>query len=621
MCKQSQTFSVRKNKAIKSLGGVVLAVAAIVAIGGSASADEVTATNATSSNAPTTAVTTATDTTSNATTALATTNANTPATPTTTQETPKEIPAKVESVTQAEAVKTVDNAQATLKADATEAEKKGVTVEEAKDKTEVTITDETATDETNKILTDLTEQDKTIKTAEKAVESVDTKAKELTTSTKAVDQVEADAKKAGVTVNVKTSDGTPKYQTNAKTAEELQKQLNDNAKKYGTAVDSAVAKQSSTATTSKTELDNYIKSYTDFKNGVVSSTGLTWSNGVQLEAGQGAEFKSGDEQVIDWADGKLKTAAKYATQGTYLNQNSDANFDSIFKINGTGTVKVKNTTKGDVDLTFSDIKSSGATSNYVAIYGAPNGGIAWSVFGLVNGANTGGGVGEGASGAGSAGNIVLTNIYSYKLALETSEGVKVVTFNDLDNDQTLSDLSGFDGTAVETGANVTTGSGTYGAGAGDVTQAAGSKLDSNSIRWVYGDSKARKASFTHATSGNNTSIVGGIFGEDSNIPVEPTKPVLTLEKVTVGKPKVAVTVHYYEVKETPKPEAPAKPATPTETPKTPVTYTPSETPKAPVTYQAPALPQTGEVETGLAVTAGIATLFSAVALAGVKRKA
>lgn len=548
MCKQSQTFSVRKNKAIKSLGGVVLAAGVIVAIGGSASANEVTATNNASSNAPTTAVTTATDTTSNATTAPATTNANTPATTTTTQEAPKEIPAKVESVTQAEAVKTVDDAQATLKADATEAQKKGVTVEEAKDKTEVTITDETATDETNKILTDLTEQDKTLKTAEKAVESVDTKAKELATSTKAVDQVEADAKKAGVTVNVKTSDGTPKYQTNAKTAEELQKQLNDNAKKYGTAVDSAVAKQSSTATTAKTELDNYIKSYTDFKNGVVSSTGLTWSNGVQLEAGQGAEFKSGDEQVIDWADGKLKTAAKYATQGTYLNQNTDANFDSIFKINGTGTVKVKNTTKGDVDLTFSDIKSSGATSNYVAIYGAPNGGIAWSVFGLVNGANTG-------------------------------------------------------------------------AGAGDVTQAAGSKLDSNSIRWVYGDSKARKASFTHTTSGNNTSIVGGIFGEDSNIPVEPTKPVLTLEKVTVGKPKVAVTVHYYEVKETPKPEAPAKPATPTETPKTPVTYTPSETPKAPVTYQAPALPQTGEVETGLAVTAGIATLFSAVALAGVKRKA
>ena len=100
MCKQSQTFSVRKNKAIKSLSGAVLAAAAIVAVGGSASADEVTATNTASSNAPTTAVTTTTDTTSNATTAPATTNANTPATPTTTQETPKEIPAKVESVTQ-----------------------------------------------------------------------------------------------------------------------------------------------------------------------------------------------------------------------------------------------------------------------------------------------------------------------------------------------------------------------------------------------------------------------------------------------------------------------------------------------------------------------------------------
>ena len=106
MCKQSQTFSVRKSRKFRNLCGAIIAGAVLVALGvGSASADEVTATNNASSNVPTTAVTTATDTTSNATTAPATTNANTPATTTTTQEAPKEIPAKVESVTQAEAVK------------------------------------------------------------------------------------------------------------------------------------------------------------------------------------------------------------------------------------------------------------------------------------------------------------------------------------------------------------------------------------------------------------------------------------------------------------------------------------------------------------------------------------
>lgn len=67
------------------------------------------------------------------------------------------------------------------------------------------------------------------------------------------------------------------------------------------------------------------------------------------------------------------------------------------------------------------------------------------------------------------------------------------------------------------------------------------------------------------------------------------------------------------------PEKP-KPVTPTgeKTPTTPVVYTP-EAPK-PTTYQAPALPKTGEAETGFAIVYGLSMVLSAVGIAGIKRK-
>lgn len=66
------------------------------------------------------------------------------------------------------------------------------------------------------------------------------------------------------------------------------------------------------------------------------------------------------------------------------------------------------------------------------------------------------------------------------------------------------------------------------------------------------------------------------------------------------------------------PEKP-KPVTPTgeKTPTTPVVYTP-EAPKP--ANQAPALPKTGDAETGLTVIAGMLMAFSAVGIAGAKRK-
>ena len=66
------------------------------------------------------------------------------------------------------------------------------------------------------------------------------------------------------------------------------------------------------------------------------------------------------------------------------------------------------------------------------------------------------------------------------------------------------------------------------------------------------------------------------------------------------------------------PEKP-KPVTPTgeKTPTTPVVYTP-EAPKS--ANQAPALPKTGDAETGISVIAGMLMAFSAVGIAGATRK-
>ena len=66
------------------------------------------------------------------------------------------------------------------------------------------------------------------------------------------------------------------------------------------------------------------------------------------------------------------------------------------------------------------------------------------------------------------------------------------------------------------------------------------------------------------------------------------------------------------------PEKP-KPVTPTgeKTPTTPVVYTP-EAPKP--ANQAPVLPKTGDAETGLTIIAGMLMAFSAVGIAGAKRK-
>ena len=380
---------------------------------------------------------------------------------------------------------------------------------------------------------------------------------EIQKSTKSVDEQVALAKKNSLAIVENTTNRKPQYKeiSNLK-GDALRKAIQENIKLYNEAVKSATANMDQSSSEANKKINEFLSADAKYKKGVATNTGLKWQNGVTLSGSNGAEKMTGNEDVIDEGDHTLRLAGTYATQSLALNQNTDANFNNIFKINGKGTVHVKNTTNGDVDITFSEINSPYNTGTYVAVWGDNNGGIAWSVFALYNGSasSSGGGeAGSNGSGAGLAGRI-LNYVYSYKAEVATTNGVSVVTFNDIDNTQTVV-VTGLDGSKVETGKNITAKGNSYSAGAGD-----------------------------------NTSIVGGIFGSASQIAQAPQKPLLSVKKETVEMPEtpkdvvspsytikkvnvdvpqqpeapkpVETEVHYYKVTTTPEqPEAP-KPQTP-----------------------------------------------------------
>lgn len=415
---------------------------------------------------------------------------------------------------------------------------------------------------------------------------------EIQKSTKSVDEQVALAKKNSLAIAENTTNHKLQYKdvSNLK-GDALRKAIKENIKLYNEAVKSATANMDQSSSEANKKINEFLTADAKYKKGIATNTGLKWQNGVTLSGSNGAEKMTGNENVIDEGDHTLRLAGTYATQSLALNQNTDANFDNIFKINGKGTIHVKNTTNGDVDITFSEINSPYNTGTYVAVWGDNNGGIAWSVFALYNGSASSSGGGEAGStgsGAGIAGRI-LNYVYSYKAEVATSNGVTVVTFNDIDNTQTVV-VVGLDGSKVETGKNITAKGNSYSAGAGDVSQGSSGILDSNGVRWTFEEAKKQNFSFVHSVVGNNTSIVGGIFGSASQIAQAPQKPLLSVKKETVEMPEapkdvaspsytvkkvnvdvpqqpeapkpVEAEVHYYKVTTTPEqPEAP-KPQTP-----------------------------------------------------------
>lgn len=449
---------------------------------------------------------------------------------------------------------------------------------------------------------------------------------EIQKSTKSVDEQVALAKKNSLAIAENTTNRKPQYKdvSNLK-GDALRKAIKENIKLYNEAVKSATANMDQSSSEANKKINEFLTADAKYKKGIATNTGLKWQNGVTLSGSNGAEKMTGNENVIDEGDHTLRLAGTYATQSLALNQNTDANFDNIFKINGKGTIHVKNTTNGDVDITFSEINSPYNTGTYVAVWGDNNGGIAWSVFALYNGSasSSGGGeAGSNGSGAGLAGRI-LNYVYSYKAEVATTNGVSVVTFNDIDNTQTVV-VTGLDGSKVETGKNITAKGNSYSAGAGDVSQGSSGILDSNGVRWTFEKAKKQNFSFVHSVVGNNASIVGGIFGSASQIAQAPQKPLLSVKKETVETPETPkdVVSPSYTIKKV-NVDVPQQPETPkpveTEVHYYKVTTTPEqpEAPK-PQTPQGKTLPHTGTKASTALILAGLS--LAGIGISVVSRK-
>lgn len=313
-------------------------------------------------------------------------------------------------------------------------------------------------------------------------------------------------------------------------------------------------------------------------------------------------------------------------QGYARNTNLDANFNNVFLLDdksGTIKIKVKNTSNGDVTLTFSDITpsaESGFIRSYVALWAGEDGGIGYGVFISAGAgeANGGGGV-DGQSGGGASGAYRNDRQGWVKMVtvgvLTDSDNVSEVTVNDVDSNQVI-DVSSLDGAKVTTGANISQSGNSFTANDSAQSQSTAGVLDSNGIGWSFAKGQKINFTFIHSnTSDTSYSIVGGVFGRASQKEVKQ-------EPISIEK--------YNDPKYTPKPYVQIKPYVPVpqekqveveyhkayvkEVPVTPE----SPEPQKPQEPNKPSLPETGTASSMLGyVGTGI---LSMLGLVGVKRK-
>ena len=320
-------------------------------------------------------------------------------------------------------------------------------------------------------------------------------------------------------------------------------------------------------------------------------------------------------------------------QGYARNTNLDANFDNVFLFDdksGTAKIKVKNTSNGDVTLTFSGVTpsaESGFIRSYVALWAGEDGGIGYGVFISAGAgeANGGGGV-DGQAGGGASGAYLNDRqgwVKMVTIGVETdSNNVSEVTVNDVDSNQVI-DVSKLDGAKVTTGKNISQSGNSFTANDSAQSQSTAGVLDSNGIGWSFAKGQKINFTFIHSnTADTSYSIVGGLFGRASqkeikqepisiekyNDPKYTPKPLISIKPyVPVPKEKqVEVEYHKAYVKE--KPVTPEKPKE--EKPVTP------EKPKE----QKPELPNTGATESSLGVAGVAGVLATMLGVAGLKRK-
>lgn len=346
-------------------------------------------------------------------------------------------------------------------------------------------------------------------------------------------------------------------------------------------------------------------------------TGLTATSSTTFEAISGASKAVAPDYTAN------------VIQGYARNTNLDANFNNVFLLDdksGTAKIKVKNTSHGDVTLTFSGITpsaESGFIRSYVALWAAEDGGIGYGVFisagaGVANG---GGGVdgqgGGGASGAYRGDRQGWVKMVTVGVETDASD-VSEVTINDVDSNQVI-DVSKLDGAKITTGANITQSGNTFTANDSAQSQSTSGVLDSNGIGWSFEKGQKINFTFIHSnTSDTSYSIVGGVFGRASQKEVK-EKPI-SIQEYTEPKytPKPYVTIKpYVPVPEEKQLEVEYHKAYVKEKPVTP--ETPKPEPKEPGKPQPqPSLPNTGEAASMLPTWGMILGLMS-LAGAGLRK--
>lgn len=315
-------------------------------------------------------------------------------------------------------------------------------------------------------------------------------------------------------------------------------------------------------------------------------------------------------------------------QGYARNTNLDANFDNVFLLDdksGTIKIKVKNTSNGDVTLTFSDITpsaESGFIRSYVALWAGEDGGIGYGVFISAGAgeANGGGGV-DGQGGGGASGAYRNDRQGWVKMVtvgvLTDSDNVSEVTVNDVDSNQVI-DVSNLDGAKVTTGKNITQSGNSFTANDEAESQSTAGVLDSNGIGWSFAKGQKINFTFIHSnTSDTSYSIVGGVFGRASQKEVK--QEPISIEKYNDPKytPKPYVSIKpYVAVPEEKQVEVEYHKAYVKEVPVTPE----SPEPQKPQESNKPSLPNTGTAESSFGIAGVVGLVATVLGVTGFKRK-
>lgn len=362
------------------------------------------------------------------------------------------------------------------------------------------------------------------------------------------------------------ADYTSKTLAENKRKEEEYKNAQANAEKVN-ASNKAIMEAKGLKFTGVWEKDKKAVDEWNAKNaGATSESGLTATANTTFEAVSGASKVTPPAYVQN------------VIQGYARNTNLDAKFDNVFLFDyktGTATIKVKNTSHGDVTLRFDKVTpsaESGFVRSYVALWAAEDGGIGYGVFISAGAgeANGGGGVDGQGGGYGASGAYLNDRqgwIKQVAIGVITdANDVSELTLNDVDSNQVIN-ASTISGAKITTGQNITQSGNTFTANDSAQSQSTAGVLDSNGIGWSLDKGQKIDFSFDHInTSDTSYSIVGGIFGRASQKKAKPisiekaTVPNFAPKKTPTLKPlvkvplekKIAVDYHKTAVKYAPK---------------------------------------------------------------------